>query len=780
MIRIADVRRLALLSTALGCSAAGAADAAEQGSAPSSNETSTARNAEERSRDLGTITVIGRRPTSLPTQIPTTIEGISGDEVSVRINATDSEDALKYFPSLIVRKRYIGDYDHAVLATRASGTNNSARSLVYADGILISNLLGNGATFTPRWGLVTPEEIERVDVLYGPFSAAYPGNSVGAVVDYVTRMPDELEVRASVSSFAEDFHIYSSEGDFTGRQASASAGDRNGNFSWWLNFNRLDSDAHPIGYTNKLVSTGVPGTAGTPVTGAVDALNPREQPWLVLGTTANTHTIQDHAKVKVAYDFSPALRLSYTLGFWENGAERASETYLRDTAGNPVWSGVINSGGRSYTVAPTDFAPTAGDLRHLMHGLSLKTSRDAAWNYELAASKYDYDRDFTRSPTVALPGALAGGAGRLADQSGTGWESLALRAVWRSGEDDADGHIVDLGLQNDEYALRTRVSNTADWIAGDATALFSAFRGDSTLTSLYAQDTWAFAEGWRATLGARVEHWVAENGALSDATTTLQFPERSDTWVSPKAAIARQLTPVWSLKASLGRAVRVPTVAELYQGSISSNVIVNNDPNLKPERSLTSEVSGERELEAGSLRMTVFFEETEDALYSQTNVTVTPNVTNIQNIDRIFTKGLEVAFQSGRFLNNRLDLATSLTFARSLIEENANNPATVGKWQPRVPEWRANAIATFLVGPQWQLSVGGRYSGTQYNTLDNSDTNGYTYTGTSAFIVYDLRARFESEKFSASLGIDNAGDEEYWAFHPYTRRMLMAELGVRF
>src|SRR5690242_19234633 len=80
-----------------------------------------------RSRDLGTVTVIGRRPTSLPTQVPTTIEGIDAQQIGVRINATDAEDALKYFPSLVVRKRYIGDYDHAVLATRASGTNNSAR-----------------------------------------------------------------------------------------------------------------------------------------------------------------------------------------------------------------------------------------------------------------------------------------------------------------------------------------------------------------------------------------------------------------------------------------------------------------------------------------------------------------------------------------------------------------------------------------------------------------------------------------------------------------------------
>src|SRR5205823_5236608 len=115
-------------------------------------------------KELGVVTITAGRPTSLPTQIPATMEGISREQIEQSINATDSEDALKYFPSLLVRKRYIGDYNHAVLSSRASGTGNSARSAVYADGILLSNYLGNGVgglTFPPRWGLVTPEVIER-------------------------------------------------------------------------------------------------------------------------------------------------------------------------------------------------------------------------------------------------------------------------------------------------------------------------------------------------------------------------------------------------------------------------------------------------------------------------------------------------------------------------------------------------------------------------------------------------------------------------------------------
>src|SRR3954467_13273472 len=174
-------------------------------------------------RELGIVTVTGGQPTSLPTQIPTTMEGITRAQIEQSINATDSEDALKYFPSLLVRKRYIGDYNHAVLSSRASGTGNSARSAVYADGILLSNFLGNGVgglTFPPRWGLVTPEEIDRVDVMYGPFSAAYPGNSVGAVVDYLTRMPTRFEAHGKVGAVWQPFSLYATDATYRSTQAS--------------------------------------------------------------------------------------------------------------------------------------------------------------------------------------------------------------------------------------------------------------------------------------------------------------------------------------------------------------------------------------------------------------------------------------------------------------------------------------------------------------------------------------------------------------------------------
>ena len=43
---------------------------------------------------------------------------------------------------------------------------------------------------------------------------------------------------------------------------------------------------------------------------------------------------------------------------------------------------------------------------------------------------------------------------------------------------------------------------------------FSAFRGKTELQSVYAQDSWRFADDWRATLGVRVERWQASDGAI--------------------------------------------------------------------------------------------------------------------------------------------------------------------------------------------------------------------------------------------------------------------------
>ena len=747
-------------------------------------------------KTLGVVTVNSGAPTSLPTQIPTTIEGITREQIAQSVNATDSEDALKYFPSLLVRKRYIGDYNHAILSSRASGTGNSARSAVFGDGILLSNYLGNGVgglSFPPRWGLVTPEEIERVDVMYGPFSAAYPGNSVGAVVDYVTRMPTRFEAHAKLGYVSQPFDLYNTSGTFNAWQSSASLGNKKGDWSWFMNVNHTDSDGQPLTFATRQLSAGVAGSAGTAVTGAVPDKNNTGAPIYILGSGTQYHTVQDHFKVKLAYDISPTLRASYTLGLWQNKSEGRPASYLSNaTTGQPVYSGAVNINGLTFsgTQALTggDFSLTNERLSHAMHGLSVKSHTQGVWDWEVAASLYDYGKDEKRQNAASnpLPGAASGGAGTLADGSGTGWNTLALKGIWRP-QGMKGAHIVDFGLQQDNYTLKYRTASIAgNWQTDGAGTLVNEVGGKTRTQSLYAQDAWAFDPQWKTVLGARIESWTAANGLTTFGVgnaANASYASRSENFISPKAALSYQWSGNTVLKGSVGRAVRMPTVSELYGATSTTNSQYINDPNLKPEKSWTAELSAEKDLGHGLLRLTFFSEDTRDSLYSQTtfDAVANKNISRVQNIGHIQTQGLELAYNGFDVVKKGLDLSGSVTYADSLIKENAGFVSvagdTIGKQQPNIPQWRATALASYRMDAHWSASLGVRYSGPQFRTLNNADVNGFTYQGVSKYITADVRVRYVMAKqWTASFGIDNLNNYQYWNFHPYPQRSYMAEL----
>ncbi len=754
------------------------------------------------SKDGGVVTVVGKSPTSLPTQIPATMEGITAQQIAQSINATDSEDALKYFPSLLVRKRYMGDYNHAILSSRASGTGNSARSAVYADGILLSNYLGNGVgglSFPPRWGMVTPEEIERVDVMYGPFSAAYPGNSVGAVVDYTTRMPEKLEGTAQIAYVRQPFDLYSTHATYGGVQTSASLGSRAGDWSWFFNFNHTDSQGQPLTFATRLVNP-TAGSAGTVVSGAVPGLNSANQAWSILGAGTQYHTVQDHVKVKLAYDFSSTVRASYSLGVWQNTSEGRPQSYL-SAAGQPVYSGGVNINGRAYTTSSGSYtALTGGDLAltnekltHTLHGVSVKSRTLGVFDWEVAASLYDYGADTKRQNAASnpLPNAQNGGAGTIADGSGTGWNNLALRGTWRP-QGPKGEHVVDFGVQQDNYTYRYLTSNTADWIAGPSTTTVSEVGGRTQLQSVYAQDTWRFAPQWRAVLGLRSESWKASRGMTdivgSSSRYTQNYDTRNENFLSPKAALSWQLAPDAFVKYAVGRAVRMPTVAELYGATSTTNSQYINDPNLRPEKSWTQELSYEKTLDKTQWRVTAFAEDTQDGIYSQSVIDPAAGnrtISRVQNVDRIQTRGLENAFTWQDLGLAGLDLTGSVTYADSLIKANqgfVTTPGdTVGKMQPNIPKWRATLLAGYRWNAAWSSSVAVRYSGQQFRTLNNSDVNGYAYMGVSPYTTMDVRARWQiNPQLVAAFGIDNLNNDKYWNFHPYPQRSYTAELKAHF
>ena len=747
--------------------------------------------AQEAEASLPQVTVEASRSVAERNQVPSTTASVTADQIAAAVNAMNVEDTLKYLPSVLIRKRYIGD-TNAPLATRTTGINAGARSLIYADGVLLSTLINNNnGNGSPQWFMVTPEEIERVDVMYGPFSAMYPGNSYGAVAEIATRMPKQFEAGVKVSASSQNFNQYGQNDRYPASQIGIHLGNRSGDLAWAFNANHLDSFSQPITYLTTAQSSTAAGGAPV-VTGAIADRNRTGGAIQVLGAGNLTHTMQDSAKLKLSYDFSPALTVAYTLGFWQNKANAIAQSYLRDASGAAYYGGAgnVNIGGNAYNAATIAglFSSNTVEQEHWMQSLSLSTKNEGPWNWEALATNFYYGKDITRTSTGAYPAAQNSGPGTISDAGGTGWSTLDLKGSWRN-NGAATIHSMRFGAHVDEYTLKNPVYSTADWVSGGNGAQTGDSRGKTRTEALWVQDAWRWTPDIVATIGGRYEWWRAFDGynlSTSGGTAfAVNQPTVTQSGFSPKLSVAWQASDLWSVTGSFGKALRFPTVGELYQNMQTGATFTQANPFLRPERVLSGELALERNTDISKVRVSLFEEHVTDALIAQTSTIagVALPVSFTQNVDSTRQRGVELVGQRSDFLIKGLEINGSVTYANAVITGNSSyvpttpGASSVGKRTPYVPTWRATAVATYRPDDRWAYTLAGRYSGRMYATVDNTDVNPDTYQGFDSYFVADARVGYRIDKnWSAAAGIDNIGNRHYFLFHPFPERTFFAEL----
>lgn len=710
----------------------------------------------------------------LDPNLPASVNTVTADQFQYW-NVTTPEDVLKYAPNMAVRKRFIGD-PNATISVRGTSNAQTARGLVYADGLLLSNFLGNTWTFAPRWSMVFADDIARTDVIYGPYSALYPGNSIGATVAITTRMPTQFEADAKVQAFTQHFDLFGINRSFNGTNTTGKVGDRIGKFSFLIGFDHLENTGQPLQFATFAQSRTPATAAATPVTGARyynDQFNARTA---VVGTAAEgiERTFQDQLRVKLAYDLTSTLQAGFTLGYWHQKYNSDTTSFLRDAAGNPVYSGRVNIDGFEYSLPAATFAPSMGSSENFLYGLSLRTHHDTGWNAEAVASYFDITQSIARTANSGVPGD---GPGTLTDGSGSGWKSLDVRTSWTpTASAGLTAHALSFGYHYDNYFLDNVTTNTSAWRDGAGVSFANAFAGRTRTQAVYAQDAWRFLPRWAFTYGVRYENWNAYDGSRALGATSLAYGDVSQSHWSPKASLSFDATRDLTLRASIGRAYRFPTVGELFQGQVNGVSIINSNPNLQPENDLSKELTAEWTHGNGIYRFTLFQDDVKNTILSQTNTTVIPNVTNFQNIGKVRSRGAEASYEGQDVLLRGLDLAANVAYTQSKIIENSNNSASVGKYFYRIPLWRVNAVATYRATEKMAGTLALRYSGRQYNTLTNTDVNPNTYGGTSTYAVVDAKLTYKPTRTTQlGVGVNNLFDRRYYVFHPYPGRTFYVE-----
>jgi len=729
--------------------------------------------------------IVETSPSTFKLKAPAVTHQVVREDLEA-LNLPETGDALQYMPDLFIRKRFIGD-QNSLTSIRGTSNRQPGRTLVLADGIVLSNFLGTGFGNSPRWFLIAPEEIEKIAVSYGPYSALYTGNSIGGTVLFTTQMPTHFTSTAKAQYFAEDFSEYATKGTYTGKTGYVSVGDRIGKFSYFAYVNHLDNDSQPMQFgTVNVSATTAPGTGGTAVTGALADKDFSNNDRIIYGSYGPTDVVHDTYKLKLGYDLTEQLQLRYSIIYWTNQENNlAPETYLRDAAGNPVWSGKVEAAGRTFTISPTTFNVNTRQQRDLIQGLTLTHEPASGLQFTLNGSLYDVLKDKTYAASTALPSANTGGAGLATLVGDTGWKTADALLGWHDASGAMAPHAPIFGYHYDTYFTQQDQRRMTSWRDDSTvTSLVSGNGGTTATQAFFAQDAWRLNDQWTLTPGVRWESWIAKDGYQASAVAIGPYATRTDSAWSPKLALLWRPQPKWSARLSLAKATRFPTVGELFQGTVSaSGSVTQNNPDLKPERDFAKDLTVERTIPRGTLRFSLFEENITDSLVNQS--TLRPDGTSLtgpQNVGRVLTRGAEFAVQQKRFLIDTLSLDFNASYTNAVIKENApilvNGVLTntVGKQFPRIPHWQVKSILIWRATTALSLSAAARYSSYQYNTLDNSDPYG-GYGGTDAFFVVDLKASYRFRHgLTASLGVDNATDDRYHVFHPMPGRTWFTEL----
>lgn len=755
--------------------AKGAADTAEAPSHPHGNTDQGAGEVYQ----LGEVTVTGKITNEAAVNMPAVVETLTAKGIE-RINTVETSDVFKYMPGSFLRKLYPG-LTNQPLVIRGNNTELTGRTLVLMDGILISDFTAAGNSNGPKWSMVSPHEIEQVDVIYGPFSAALSGNSLSGTAMITTHFPEKMEVAADTQYFYQNFHEYKTDEDIHGYNTFASFGDKVGKFSYNVWYNRLDTDIQPIQFVTKKVSDGG-APVGTPVKGWVQDKDPSGNDRLIFGSPGVSDLVDNTFKVKLAYDLTPDSQARIVSAFWDSDQEYDSpETYLRDAAGNPVYSGKVDIHGKSYDLGSSSFTYTRREMRNLLNGITYSLDSPGGWKVNAVLSSFNILNDLNRASGTAAPESKWGGAGKVTDADG-GWHTSDLNAAHDIHY--LGVHTLAAGYHFDLYYTDSEAWNASDWLRDTRTTLSLGSEGKTQTNALYMEDTWRITDQWTVYLGGRYEWWSGFDGAKSTdgdvERVTTKLEDRSEDYFSPKFSTTYSPTENWRLRLSLALAERFPTVGELFYGGINSQGIINSsNSDLKPEKSFAKDFTITRQIRHdGEARLTFFEDDVDDAIYTQTNSYTL--VRNYQNVDEVRTRGIEVAVNKRRVLIDGLGVFTNLAWLDSEILRNDNVPDSVGKTFPRVPKWRVKCVLDYAPTEHWALTFAGHYAGHQFGTLDNSD-HGDGYGAIDEFLVLDAKLTYRLPKnFTTSIGVDNLTDESYHVSHPYPRRTFVAELKWKF
>ncbi|MDR1709485.1 MAG: TonB-dependent receptor [Candidatus Accumulibacter sp.] len=636
------------------------------------------------------------------------------------------------------------------------------RTLVMNDGVPL-NL---GVSGNVLWGSLFMDDVDRIEVVPGPFSALWGGYAMGGVVNVLSKPPEKREFVV---------HGEIGRGAIGVKRGSLLYRDKFAN-GWALSLG-VNAGSTEGFRDDFVIKTPSAGAGSTTVTGIRPSHDRTGAATYRLGEKGAQSWNDRTVNLKVYYQLDPMTR--FFAGVMSNRTKSDQDghfkSYLRDGGGNTVTSGTnfdLGNGQKISSLYEGNFGRTDNYVQDVERYVAGGEHRfGAKGQYTLRA---DVSHSKLKS-SYTLPGS--GSATTYEDGPGSRLKYPKDNRTDAKVELElpVSNQMLTFGLSTSWTKMSREQWNLSDWRSPSSkTTMIDEGDGESRTVALYAQDEIAVSDELSVFLGARFEHWKTSGKARTVALNR-DYGERSETNFSPKLALVYRASQALTLKASAGTAFRPPTVLELYaptQHNLAGGAIgvTEGDPNLKPEKSRSYEISAEyRPREKALLRASLFHTTIDDLIYSK--AVIPGNVLNLRtNAGKARIKGIEAAVEYP--LNRWFTAGANLAYNDTEMLKNEAEPLSVGKRLTNVPRWVGNVRLDARYGP-WAGSLDYHYSGKMYYDSQNRDVRSGVYGSYDKVGLANFRVGYDIDRvWNVSLSVHNLFDKHYYQYYLMPERTV--------
>jgi iron complex outermembrane receptor protein len=615
-----------------------------------------------------------------------------------------------------------------------------------------------------NWAVIPVSEVDRVEVVRGPFSSLYGGSAMGGVVNVLTRPIDKTQADLMVRYGSLDTLAYQA-------RASRRFFDRLG---LSLAYDRLQVGGFQ---TQDVLVSGTAATTGVVATGAIPWSTPTGGQTVQVGMRGANWWSLHTWRTRAEYALTPKTSVFFQ---WihhrrDDGADDYN-SFLRDASGAVLDKGVylVNAGGlKRVTVSPNNFLSGQGGLRTRIYNARLIRQFGASGTLQLSAGLLDTPSDF--SVTLNSDAVRDGGSGNVADRRGRGWHGNAL-----FGARVASRHQVSAGAELRRDSSRSNEWLLPNWTFIDGRSRLSAItQGKSLTTGVYGQDRISLSDRLNLVVGGRYDYWRTSDGMTDRfaATPMTPFEARSKGSLSGKAAAVYQAPGGLTLRASLGTAFRNPSIFELYRSSTVLTIQLVPNPDLKPEYLTSWEVGARRAFGARIVAEGTYYENrVDDLIYRSRDLLADPSgrIRPLLNAGASRTRGVEAAVQARLF--PWLQWRSNYTLQDSIITSNPGLPDTVGR---QIPYVARHTLASTLsaAGGRWFAFAGGRYLSALFSTDVNNDVTRGVPQSYDPYFVMEGGAGYELHRHvRLQVNAENLLDRRYFIYTRVPGRTAYASL----